>query len=91
MTTATVPARRPKEDMHPADIKALLAKKGYTFKRIADENDYKENSPANVLRIAWAPMEKIVGKILGVHPSFIWPSRYDLNGNPLRSRRISNS
>ncbi|MBN2427121.1 MAG: helix-turn-helix domain-containing protein [Deltaproteobacteria bacterium] len=74
------------KDWHPADIKAALAKKNYTFSRIAREYGYRINSPSEVLRVPWSPMEAIVGDILGVHPSRIWPSRYDSSGHPLRSR-----
>lgn len=83
------PVRRPnaKKDWHPADIKAELEKAGWTFARIARENGYRNrSSPANVLRIPWAPMEKIVGDILGHHPMEIWPNRYDENGEPFRRR-----
>ncbi|WP_321530435.1 helix-turn-helix domain-containing protein [uncultured Desulfuromonas sp.] len=75
-----------KQDMHPADIKAALQKRGYSFSRIAREYGYRANSPSNVLRMPWAPMEKIIGDILGTPPDKIWPSRYDSQGRPLRSR-----
>jgi len=80
---------KPKVDWHPADIKAALAKSGYTFALIARENGYKgSRSTSNVLRLQWPRMEAIVGKILDLHPMEIWPSRYDVYGNPLRSRGL---
>jgi len=66
----------PKTDWHPADIKAALAKKGYTFARIAREHGYCSNSPNSVLWVGWKPMERIVADIIGVKPEEIWPSRY---------------
>jgi len=75
-----------RKDWHPADIKAALAKKGYTFARIAREYGYGERSPNTVLWKSWSPMEKIVAEIIGTHPKFIWPSRYDSKGNSLRTR-----
>ncbi|MBE0599379.1 MAG: helix-turn-helix domain-containing protein [Desulfuromonadales bacterium] len=81
--------RQARTDWHPADIKAALAKAGYTFARIARENDFKV-STSNVLRTMWPRVESIVGEILGVHPAEIWPSRYDAQGNPLRSRGPAN-
>lgn len=63
-------------DWHPADIKAALAKKGYTFARIAREHGYCSNSPNSVLWVGWKPMERIVADIVGVQPEEIWPSRY---------------
>ena len=88
------PVREPiaTKDWHPADIKAELEKAGWSFARIARENGYSNRtSPANVLRIPWAPMEKIVGDILGRHPMEIWPSRYDENGEPFRRRSYSSA
>ena len=74
------------KDWHPADIKAALEKAGWSFARIARERGYARRSPANVLRIPWAPMEAIVGDIIGVAPQQIWPTRYDAQGLPLRRR-----
>ncbi len=73
-------------DWHPADIKASLAKKGYSFARIAREKGYVRNSPNMVLHKAWPIMERIVAKIVGVKPAVIWPSRYDRRGHPLKER-----
>ncbi|MGE4545797.1 MAG: transcriptional regulator [Pedobacter sp.] len=66
----------PQTDWHPADIKAALAKKGFTFARIAREHGYRSNSPNSVLWTRWRPMERIVADIIGVAPEDIWPSRY---------------
>lgn len=66
----------PISDWHPADVKAALAKRGYTFARIAREHGYRDNSPSAVLRRPWAPVEKIVARIIGVKPEVIWPTRY---------------
>lgn len=73
------------KDWHPADIKAALAKKSYTFARIAREHGYVENSPNMVLHKPWSQVEEIVAKIIGINASTIWPSRYDRRGRPLRS------
>jgi Ner family transcriptional regulator len=73
-------------DWHPADIKASLAKKGFTFARIARENGYVCNSPNSVLHKPWSQMERIVSNIIGVKASEIWPSRYDRRGRPLKER-----
>jgi Ner family transcriptional regulator len=73
-------------DWHPADIKAALEKKGYSFARIAREYGYVCNSPNKVLTTPWSHMERIVAKIIGVRPATIWPSRYDRRGRPLKER-----
>lgn len=69
-------AKKQREDWHPADIKASLAKKGYSLVRIARENGYSEGSPYIVFRKPWAPMEEIIAQIIGVPARKIWPSRY---------------
>lgn len=80
MRTAT------ENDWHPADIKAALNKKGWTFARIAREYGYSSNSPNQVLRHPWATMEEIIARIIGVRPWQIWPSRYSKLGEPLKSK-----
>lgn len=72
---------------HPADIKAALAKKGYSFARIAREHGYGDNSPNAVLRRPWAPMEEIVAGIIGVAPQTIWPHRYRAD-RVIRGQRV---
>jgi Ner family transcriptional regulator len=76
-------------DWHPWDIKAALAKKGYSFARIAKENNYARTSPNDVLRRPSTILENIVASIIGVNPWDIWPSRYDSKHQPLRNRRGS--
>lgn len=75
-----------RNDWHPADIKCAMAKAGWSFARIAREYGYTApNGPNVVLRKPWSVMEQIVADIIGVHPSDIWPSRYDERRRPLRS------
>lgn len=71
-------------DWHPADIKAAMAKKGWTFARVAREYGYAPSGPNMVMWKAWPVVEQIVADIVGVHPSDIWPSRYDQRRQPLR-------
>jgi Ner family transcriptional regulator len=83
--TASARKNVKRADWHPADIKAGLAKKGFTFARIARENGFALTSPNRVLHKNWSQMELIVAGIIGVQPAAIWPSRYDRHGRPLRS------
>ncbi len=71
-------------DWHPWDIKAALGKKGYSFVRVARENDYARTSANDVLRRPWPAMERIIADIIGVEPWTIWPSRYDKDNRPIR-------
>lgn len=74
------------EDWHPADIKAAMAKAGYTFARASREYGYGANSLNMVLWKPWSQAEEIVAIIIGVRPQVIWPSRYNRLGRPLKSR-----
>ena len=82
-------ARKLKPDIpwHQADIKAALAKKDYTFAKIAREHGYGETSPNTVLWRPWAKMEKIISIIIDVKPQVIWPDRYDRTGKHLGTRK----
>lgn len=83
-------SKRPKknqEGWHKADVKAALERNGWNFSRIAREYGYSRTSPNQVLWTPWPRMEQIIGNILGLHPSQIWPSRYDRHGNPKSSQR----
>jgi Ner family transcriptional regulator len=73
-------------DWHPADIKAALTKKGYSFAQIARAFGYSDGSPNAVLHRPWSQMERIISKIIGVPAAVVWPSRYDRKGRPLKSR-----
>ena len=72
-------------DWHPADVKAALDKKKWSFARIAREYGYAPKAPNKVLYKPWSQVEQIVAKILGVKAAEIWPSRYDRRGRPLKS------
>lgn len=61
---------------HPADIKAALEKRGYSFRRIAREMDYALKSCDSVLRRPMGPVEERVAEIIGVPAAELWPSRY---------------
>jgi len=76
-------------DWHPADVKAALAKKGYSLARLARENGYAETSPSSALRRPWAAMEKIMANTIGLSPQEIWPTRYTQNGTPYSTVRLA--
>jgi len=68
--------RKPPADWHPADIKAALEKRGYSFRRIAREMGYAMKSCDSVLRRPFGPVEERVAEIIGVPAATLWPSRY---------------
>jgi Ner family transcriptional regulator len=64
------------KDWHTADIKAALAKKGLTFRKLSTDAGLKKDTLRNVLDRKWPKGEMIVANAIGVSPSIIWPSRY---------------
>ena len=70
--------------MHPADIKAALAKKGLTLSDVSRKHGYHPTSAGRALRTPWPQMETIIATELGFdHPQDIWPERYE-NGVSIR-------
>jgi Ner family transcriptional regulator len=71
------------EDWHPADIKAALAKRGFTLSRIAFENNLSDSTSLSAcLNRPMPANEKRIAAVLDIHPSKIWPSRYEADGTP---------
>ena len=69
---------------HWMDIRAALAKKGYTLTRVSKEKDYKYSYVCcRVKNQRWPDLEKTIADIIGVHPMEIWPSRYKADGSPV--------
>lgn len=65
------------QDWHREDIKAAIRKQGVTVSDLARANGYTNPSTfANVFRMPYPKVERIVAKFLGVTPEEIWPSRY---------------
>ena len=68
---------------HWADIKAALEKAGYTLARISRELGHRDRSTARVVQARPYPkVEALIGRIIGVPPAEIWPSRYGADGQP---------
>lgn len=72
--------------IHPADIKAMLEKKGISMSELSRVNGYHATAAGRALRTSWPDMEKIIAEAIGVPAPEIWPDRYDPNGNPLKYR-----
>lgn len=81
------PKKASREDWHPADIKAALAKKGWSLNQLGLEHDYTTKSAlARAFQGPYPKAERIIAKTLGMKPEDIWPSRYDADGKPNRPR-----
>ena len=63
-------------DMHRADIRAELEKKGTSLAQLGIENGLSRTTVRNALDKPYPKGEKIIADALGLEPSDIWPSRY---------------
>lgn len=69
---------------HPAFIVYQLRLKGLSLRKVAARAGYAAGSGKRPIRDAWPAMERVVADALGVHPSEIWPERYEADGSPKR-------
>jgi len=81
--------KQPLEDWHKADIKAALEKAGWTLARLAFHHGYKSRSTLTIpLHLKWPKGERLIAEAIGLHPSVIWPSRYQKSTKASRSRNV---
>ncbi|EYU13632.1 helix-turn-helix domain-containing protein [Photorhabdus aegyptia] len=64
------------EDWHPADIIAALKKRGTTLASVSRKAGLASSTLNNALIRRYSNGEKLIAAELGLHPSDIWPSRY---------------
>lgn len=65
------------KDWHREDIKAAIRKHDISVADLARANGYNNPSTfANVFRMPYPKVERIIAKFLGAQPEEIWPSRY---------------
>lgn len=71
-------AAHSKQDWHPADIRAAIAKKGTTMAELARHHGYTSaTSFYNAMKISYPKIERIIADFLEERPEDIWPSRYE--------------
>jgi len=63
-------------DMHRADIRAELEKKGTSLAQLGIENGLSRTTVRNALDKPYPKGEWIIANPLGLNPSDLWPSRY---------------
>ncbi|WP_308571101.1 transcriptional regulator [uncultured Haemophilus sp.] len=63
-------------DWHREDIKAALAKKGWSLRQLSFQHGYSSNALKNALDRPWLKGERIIAETIGVPPEEIWASRY---------------
>lgn len=69
-------------DWHPADVKAAVEKAGWSLRRLSRHHGYASAWFKHAFRKPSPTAEGIIAAAIGMHPSAIWPSRYDAAGNP---------
>ena len=66
------------QDWHKADIKAALAKKGWSMRQLALKHGYSSGSTlTQAFYRSFPKAEKIIADELGLTPKDIWPSRVE--------------
>ncbi|MDA3978802.1 helix-turn-helix domain-containing protein [Gallibacterium sp. AGMB14963] len=64
------------KDMHPADIKAELEKRGLTLAILGVRNGLAKTTLRNAFDKSYPRGELIIAKAIDKDPKDIWPSRY---------------
>lgn len=77
-------------DWHPEDIKAAVRKRGLTIAAIARRAGMTRQALAMALIRPGQQGEEAISLVLGVHPSTIWPSRYEPSGRRKRPQPAAN-
>ena len=65
---------------HPADIKALIQKRGATLTRLAVEAGAEPGACRTAVVRRNGPGEAIISQFLGIPAHELWPDRYHANG-----------
>jgi len=60
--------------------------RGVTMTQLAERHGYDASVISKAISRPWPTVELIIARFLDKHPQDIWPSRYDLAGNPKRQR-----
>lgn len=81
---ASNPAKKTShEDWHPADIKAAMAKAGWTLAALAAAHGLTTATPLSHTFTRSYPLnEKRIAEAIGVPVWEIWPSRWNADGTP---------
>ncbi|MDP8171513.1 helix-turn-helix transcriptional regulator [Pasteurella skyensis] len=68
-------------DMHNADIRAELMKRGLSLARLGEMNGLAKTTLRNALDKPYPKGERIIARAIGKTPQEIWPSRYESRGD----------
>jgi Ner family transcriptional regulator len=87
MNTSRSTKKRLKGDWHKEDIKAALAKLGWSLSGLSKHHGYCRTALAKALIEPWPYAEHLIAEAIGVKPWVIWPSRY-IDQTPNRGREM---
>lgn len=88
MKTSNTPKKPVLTDWHRADIKAALEKAGWSLRKLSVQHGLCPEALTKALSGPYPNAERIIAETLGKHPKEIWPTRYDVAGNPIRLRNF---
>lgn len=71
-------------DMAPEEIKRLIYKAGQTVTGLATAGGFSPPAVTIALKRRSPFVQQYVADFLNLSPQEIWPSRYDVNGSPIR-------
>ena len=74
-------------DWHPEDVKAAIRKTGVSLSALGVQHGKSVSAIRMALFRPSAPVQCLIAAHLGLHPTEIWPNRYDELGQPLDRRR----
>lgn len=72
----TKPIHNNTDDVHRADIVAMLKKRKMSLRSLSVANGLSPNTLKNALDKPWPKGERIIAQALELNPQDIWPSRY---------------
>lgn len=75
-------------DWHREDIKAALAKKGWSLRQLSLHHGYNNGSTLkNALDRPWLKGERLIADAIGIPPEEIWAARYEHRNNKKYAER----
>jgi len=74
------------QDWHPEQVKSAIRMRGVALTQLAENHGYEASAIRKALTRPWPAVEAIIARFLDIPVQTIWPSRYDLAGNPKRQR-----
>lgn len=72
------------QDLTAAEVKRRIREKGVTLAQLSERAGFSRSAASIALKNRSPYVQQAIADFLGVAPQDIWPSRYDVNGSPIR-------